>query len=128
MVTIEKGRVPIVKNFPKLSFLKATIEKGRVPVVFSCLQSQINPRCPNVKNFWLKNKDKSCVKSRLLMAKRKKEEEEATDPSSELPKKIKTFLRKPSGTSNQNPASEKLVDEILSSPALVNKVDFPAYL
>jgi len=56
------------------------------------------------------------------MAKRKKGDEEVADPTSELPKKIKTFLSKPSGA--PNPASEKLVDEILSSPALVSKVHY----
>jgi len=54
------------------------------------------------------------------MAKRKKGDDEVVDPTVELPKKIKTYLTKPSGASN--PASEKLVDEILSSPALVSKV------
>lgn len=61
------------------------------------------------------------------MAKRKKEDEEA-DPSIEVPKKIKSYLAKPRPSrttrATQNPDSEKLVDEILQSPALVNKVRF----
>lgn len=55
----------------------------------------------------------------LLMGKRKKEVDEEVEPSIELPKRIKFYL-KPSGS--KNPESEKLVDEILRSPALVSKV------
>jgi len=55
-----------------------------------------------------------------LMAKRKKEEADTRD---ELPKRIRNYLStRSSSKSASHSVPNEIVDEILSSPALVNKV------
>jgi len=53
------------------------------------------------------------------MAKRKKED---VDSREELPKRIKSYLNTRSSSKSALPESERIVDEILNSPALVSKV------
>jgi len=53
------------------------------------------------------------------MAKRKKED---VDSREELPKRIKSYLNTRSNSKSALPESERIVDEILNSPALVSKV------